>query len=62
MKLGIFLLLLGLILAGVGIASWQYGTGIQSTVLGIPRHGSSDYQMGKMASAAGLGVAVLEVG
>ena len=59
MKLGIFLLIIGLILAGAGIASWQYGTDLQSTLLGIPRHGSSDYQLGEMAAAAGLGVAVL---
>jgi len=59
MKLGIFLLVFGLILAGAGIAAWQYGGDLQSTVLGIPRHGSSDYQLGEMASAAGLGVLVL---
>ena len=59
MKLGIFLLILGLLLAGAGIAAWQYGSDLQSTVLGIPRHGASDYELGEIAEAAGLGVVVL---
>ena len=36
MKFGIFLLVVGLLLAGAGIAAWQYGVDLQSTVLGSP--------------------------
>ena len=59
MKLGILFLVLGLVLAGAGVAAWQFGLELQSTFLGFPRHGPQAYGQGSMAVAAGLGLTVL---
>lgn len=59
MKLGIFLLIFGLVLAAAGVAAWQYGLDLQSTFLGIPRHGQQAYEQGTMVEAGGLGLTVL---
>jgi len=59
MKLGIFLLIFGLILTGAGVAVWQYGADLQSTVLGMPRYGAYQYEQGGMLAAGGLGALAL---
>jgi|GEM_PF-3173719 hypothetical protein len=58
MKLGIFLLVFGLILAGIGVAAWQYGLDLSTTILGIPRN-ANEYEIGTWCKAGGLGLTVL---
>jgi hypothetical protein len=57
MKLGIFLLVFGLVLAGVGAAIWQFGEG-QTSTFGILGSNLS-YQENDMIRAGGLGVLVI---
>ncbi len=57
MKMGIFLLIFGFLLLGIGVAAWQYGAGL------IPEVDLSYRpELEQIPTAAGLAVAVLGTG
>lgn len=55
MKLGIFMLILGLILAGVGMAAWMYADPNMSFWLG----GRFSVEEARMIDAGGIGAAII---
>jgi hypothetical protein len=55
MKLGIFMLIIGLILAGVGVAVFTYADPNTSFLIG----GYLNVEQARLADAAGIGVAVI---
>jgi len=55
MKLGIFLLIFGLVLAGVGVASWMYADPEVSFWLG----GRFSVEEARMIDAGGIGVTII---
>jgi len=56
MKLGIFLLIFGFLLLGIGVAAWQYGADLLSTLAPY------ESEFAQTPTAAGLAVAVLGTG
>ena len=57
MKLGIFLLIFGFLLLGIGVAAWQYGAEL------IPTAGLEyQHELEQIPTAAGLAVAFLGTG
>ena len=59
MKLGILMLVLGLIIAGVGIAAWIYADSGTSYFIDITRSPGGWMVEGQAADAVGIGGAVL---
>ena len=55
MKLGIFMLVFGLILAGIGVAVWVYADPTSSFLFG----GRLNVDQAQIADAAGIGGAVV---
>jgi hypothetical protein len=62
MKLGIFLLVFGLVLAAAVVVALVFGQDLQSTFLGFPRYGQEAYTQCVEAEAVGLGLTVLGSG
>lgn len=61
MKLGIFMLLVGLILAGLGLFSWVFATSVWDFAITpgtVPPHWFSSYEQIALVKAIGMGVAL----
>ena len=59
MKLGIFLLIFGLILAGVGVAAWQYAeSAMWEAEIGEIFGYHQQYEKALLIRSGGLGIAV----
>ena len=56
MKMGIFLLIFGFFLLGIGVAAWQYGADLLSTLM------PNSPEFAQIPIAAGLAVAALGTG